>query len=86
MTLTAKFKLRDRHWQVLSLVKYNRFRLVTAMICMLVESAGVSATAYMMKPVVDYSLVNNDTRVLKSIPLAIVVVYFVRALARCWGG
>ena len=85
MKLTAKFKFRDRHWQVLSLVKYNRFRLVTAMACMLVESAGVSATAYMMKPVVDYILVNNDTRVLNIIPFAIVVVYFVRALSIFWG-
>jgi subfamily B ATP-binding cassette protein MsbA len=85
MKISTQFKLRNRHREILSLVKYNRFRLAMAMVCMLLESAGVSATAYMMKPVVDYILVNNDTRMLNIIPFAIIAIYFGRALSIYWG-
>ena len=85
MKITTQFKFQNRHREILTLIKYNRFRLAMAMVCMLVESAGVSATAYMMKPVVDYILVNNDTRMLNIIPFAIIVIYFGRALSIYWG-
>jgi len=52
---------------------------------MLVESAGVSATAWLMRPVVDSILVNNDVRMLNLVPLVIIFVYFMRALSTYWG-
>ena len=85
MKISTQFKFRNRHREILSLIKYNRFRLAMAMVCMLLESAGVSATAYMMKPVVDYILVNNDTRMLNVIPFAIIAIYFGRAVSIYWG-
>ncbi len=85
MKMSPQFKFKNRHREILSLIKYSRFRLGMAMVCMLVESAGVSATAYMMKPVVDYILVNNDTRMLNIIPFAIIGIYFIRALSIYWG-
>lgn len=85
MKIFGKFEIKNRHKYVLSLVGENRFRLFIAMLCMLVEAGGVSITAYLMKPTVDYILVNKDVRMLNVIPLAIVIVYFVRAVANYWG-
>ena len=78
-------KIKYRHRQILALIKKNRFRLIMAMVCMLVESAGVSATAWLMRPVVDSILVNNDVRMLNLVPLVIILVYFMRALSTYWG-
>ena len=80
-----EIQFKSRHREILALVGENRFRLLLAMICMLTEAGGVSATAYLMKPVVDHILVDSDTRMLNIVPLVIVVVYFVRAFAIYWG-
>ena len=80
-----EIQFKSRHRQILALVGENRFRLLLAMICMLTEAGGVSATAYLMKPVVDHILVDSDTRMLNIVPLVIVVVYFFRAFAIYWG-
>jgi subfamily B ATP-binding cassette protein MsbA len=85
MKIISKFKIESRHKYILSLVGENRFRLFIAMLCMLVEAAGVSATAYLMKPTVDYILVNQDVRMLNVIPLVIIFVYFTRAVSTYWG-
>ena len=78
-------QFQGRHRQILALVAKNRFRLLLAMVCMLVEAGGVSLTAYLMKPVVDHILVSSDTRMLNIVPLVIVAVYFLRALSIYWG-
>jgi subfamily B ATP-binding cassette protein MsbA len=80
-----EIKLKNRHREILALVGENRFRLLLAMVCMLVEAGGVSITAYLMKPVVDHILVNSDTRMLNMVPLLIVAVYFLRAVSIYWG-
>jgi subfamily B ATP-binding cassette protein MsbA len=85
MKIFSKINIKNRHKYILSLVGENRFRLFMAMLCMLVEAGGVSITAYLMKPTVDYILVNKDIRMLNVIPLAIVIVYFVRAVVTYWG-
>ncbi len=85
MKIISEFKIKSRHKHILSLVVENRLRLFIAMLCMLVEAAGVSVTAYLMKPTVDYILVNKDVRMLNVIPLAIIFVYFTRAVSTYWG-
>ena len=85
MIRTKKIKIESRHREILALVGKNRFRLLLAMICMLVEAGGVSLTAYLMKPVVDHILVNSDLRMLNLVPVVIVAVYLVRAFAIYWG-
>jgi subfamily B ATP-binding cassette protein MsbA len=85
MKITGEFKMKNRHRHILALIKKNRFRLLMAMVCMLVEAAGVSATAWLMRPVVDSILVNNDVGMLNLVPLVIILVYFMRALSTYWG-
>jgi len=52
-----------------------------AMGCMMVMSAGTAAAAYLLKPAIDDVFINQDVRMLKLIPAAIVIVYFFRSVA-----
>jgi subfamily B ATP-binding cassette protein MsbA len=78
---TKKPLLLDRHKRILALIKENRFRLFGAMVCMLVIAAATSATAFLVKPVLDDIFFNKDTLVLKIIPVAVILIYFLRGLA-----
>ena len=84
MPITKKIKkplLLDRHKRILALIKENRFRLFGAMVCMLVIAAATSATAFLVKPVLDDIFFNKDTLMLKIIPVAVILIYFLRGLA-----
>jgi len=74
-------KLKDRHKQLISMVKDSWFILFMAMGCMLIMSAGTSAAAYLIKPALDEVFINKDARMLKLIPAAIIIVYFIRSIA-----
>jgi subfamily B ATP-binding cassette protein MsbA len=74
-------KLKDRHKQLISMVKESRSMLFMAMGCMMVMSAGTAAAAYLLKPAIDDVFINQDVRMLKLIPAAIVIVYFFRSVA-----
>ncbi|MFC1826239.1 ABC transporter ATP-binding protein, partial [Thermodesulfobacteriota bacterium] len=50
------------------------------MVCMLVIAIATSATAFLVKPVLDDIFFNQDTFMLKIIPLAVVLIYFLRGL------
>ncbi|MBC8433226.1 MAG: ABC transporter ATP-binding protein [Desulfobacterales bacterium] len=77
----SKPVLRDRHKRILALIKENRFRLFLAMVCMLVMAAATSATAFLVKPVLDDIFFNKNTMMLKIIPLAVILIYLLRGLA-----
>jgi len=75
-----KLKLKDRHKHLLALIKENKFRLFLAMVCMLVIAVASSATAFLVKPVLDDIFFNKDTTMLKIIPVVVVLIYFLRGL------
>jgi len=75
-----KLKLKDRHKHLLALIKENKFRLFLAMACMLVIAVASSATAFLVKPVLDDIFFNKDTTMLKIIPLVVILIYFLRGL------
>ena len=75
-----KLKLKDRHKRLLALIKENKLRLFLAMVCMLVIAVASSATAFLVKPVLDDIFFNKDTTMLKIIPLAVILIYFLRGL------
>ncbi len=75
-----KLKLKNRHKHLLSLVKENKLRLFLAMGCMLVIAISTSATAFLVKPVLDDIFFNKDTRMLSIIPIAVILIYFLRGL------
>ena len=74
-------KLKDRHKQLLGMIKDSWHVMFMAMVCMMVMSAGTAAAAYLLKPAIDDVFINKDVRMLKLIPLAIVIVYFIRSVA-----
>ena len=75
-----KLKLKNRHKHLLALIKENKFRLFLAMACMLVIAVASSATAFLVKPVLDDIFFNKDTTMLKIIPVVVVLIYFLRGL------
>ncbi len=75
------FHLKDRHRRILSLIKDNRLRLFWAMLCMLVMAAATSATAFLVKPVMDDIFVNRNVRMLTLIPIAVVLIYLMRGFS-----
>ncbi len=74
-------KLKDRHKQLISMVKDSWHILFMAMVCMIIMSAGTSAAAYLIKPALDDVFINKDVRMLKLIPAAVIIVYFIRSIA-----
>ncbi len=69
-----------RHRRLLSMVLENRGRLLSAMLSSLVVSASTAASAYLIKPAIDDIFFKGDLTMLKLIPLAVVLVYFLRGL------
>ncbi len=65
---------------MLSLVKENKLRLFLAMGCMLVIAISTSATAFLVKPVLDDIFFNKDTRMLSIIPIVVILIYFLRGI------
>ena len=75
-----KLKLKDRHKHLLALIKENKLRLFLAMACMLVIAVASSATAFLVKPVLDDIFFNKNITMLKIIPLVVILIYFLRGL------
>lgn len=75
------FKIRSRHKRILSLIKENRYRLLFAMLLMLLVGASTGATAFLVKPILDDIFLKKDAFMLKVIPIAVIVIYFLRGAA-----
>lgn len=63
------------------LIKDKWLRLSFAMGCMMVVGLSTSATAFLIKPILDDVFFKQDARMLKIIPVAIVIIYFLRGIA-----
>lgn len=74
-------KIKDRHRRLIGMIKDNWPIFIAAVVCMLIMSAGVTISAYLLKPVIDDVFINKDVRMLKLIPVALLIVYFFRAVA-----
>ncbi len=64
--------------RLLVLVRAHWVRLLAAMGCMLVIAACTAATAFLVKPVLDDIFFKKDVQMLKIIPLAVILIYFLR--------
>jgi len=73
--------IQEKHKHLLALIKENSLRLFWAMLCMRVMAAATSASAFLVKPVLDDIFFNIDVTMLKLIPLAVLIIYFLRGLA-----
>ena len=73
--------LKDRHKTMLSLIFKRWAPLGLAMICMAVMAAATSATAYLVKPVLDDIFLAKDRTMVRVVPFLLLAVYLVRGLA-----
>ena len=80
MDVMHKIVLKDRHRQLIRMVRKNWMQLAAAMGCMLVIAVTTSATAFLVKPVLDDIFFNRDQKMLMLIPLVVVVIYFLRGI------
>ena len=74
--------LKDRHRQILALIRKNVGRLVMAALCSLMVSGATTAMGYLIKPVIDDIFVNRDTTGLIILPLLVIVVFLVNGFGR----
>ena len=79
---TGGFVLKDRHMRLIAMVKANWVRLAFSLGCMLIMAGATSATAFLVKPVIDGIFLRKDMALLKLLPLAVIAVYFVNGLSR----
>ena len=75
------FTFKSRHRQLGAMVKENTSRLVAAMGFMLIMAGTTSATAYLVKPVLDDIFFKQDVRMLKLMPLVVILLYLFRSAA-----
>lgn len=72
--------LKNRHKEILALIRENRKRLFLAMGCMLVISACTALSAYLVKPVLDYIFFEQNAAMLKTLPVIVILIWFFRGL------
>ncbi len=66
------------YWRLLERIKPYLGHLLLAMVCMLVVAGATSATAYLVKPVLDKIFFEKNIRMLKILPFAIFLLYLVK--------
>jgi subfamily B ATP-binding cassette protein MsbA len=64
--------------RLLQLAKPHAAKFILAMFCMLVVGATTAALASLVKPVLDDIFIKQDATMLTLIPLAIIVIYFIK--------
>ncbi|BBO86652.1 ABC transporter ATP-binding protein [Desulfosarcina ovata subsp. sediminis] len=73
-------KIKNRHRDLLSLIKKNSGRLILAAGCSLLVSASTTAMGYLIKPVIDDIFVNRDTSGLLLLPLVVIAVFLIKGV------
>ena len=81
MKRPAKAIIKDRHRRLLLLIKDQWFKLFLAMICMLVMAGANSAIPFLIKPVVDDIFINKNIKMLRLIPLLVIIIYLLLGFA-----
>jgi subfamily B ATP-binding cassette protein MsbA len=81
VALMKRYKsISPRQRYLLSLVANKRLQLLTAMACMMIVAGSTAASAFLVKPVLDDIFFRKDVHMLKLIPAAVVLIYFLRGL------
>ncbi|CAN2043498.1 ATP-dependent lipid A-core flippase [Candidatus Magnetomoraceae bacterium gMMP-1] len=74
-------KLQKRHKQLLNFIKDNKLRLIIAMLFMILVAACTSATAFLIKPVLDDIFFKKDVKMLAIIPIVVIIIYLIRGIS-----
>jgi subfamily B ATP-binding cassette protein MsbA len=72
--------IRDRHREILRMIKGHRFKFVASMVCSLIIAGTTAATAWLVEVVVDEMFTNKNLLMIKMIPVAIIFMYLIRGI------
>ncbi|MBU1570096.1 MAG: ABC transporter ATP-binding protein [Pseudomonadota bacterium] len=72
--------IKPRHAELIKLIKESWVTLFMATMCLLIVAGTTAVSAYLIKPALDDVFINKDARMLKLIPIAVIIVYFLRGL------
>ena len=84
MNRIALPKLTGRQKELLALIKDHWVKLAVAAGCSAVVAAMTSASAYLVKPVVEKIFEQRDTQMLLLIPLMVIAVFVTKGVAAYW--
>ena len=79
--MKIKLKIKERHKQLLEYIKGSWVKLFFSMVCMLVVAGSSSATAFIVKPVLDDIFLKQNAAMLKLMPILVVVIFILRGAA-----
>lgn len=74
-------EVKERHIRLLGYIRENWILLGVAIICMIVVAASTSATAFLVKPVLDEIFMGKNERMLMIMPALVLVIYLFRGVA-----
>lgn len=77
----TKYSLKPRHKVLLRMIGAQWRRLSAAMGCMMIIALCTSATAFLIKPVLDDIFFQKNAQMLKLIPLVVILIYVIRGIA-----
>jgi len=72
--------IKPRHLELIKMIKESWFTLFLATVCLLVVAGTTAVSAYLIKPALDDVFISKDARMLRLIPAAVIIVYFLRGL------
>ena len=72
--------IKPRHLELIKLIKESWLTLFLATVCLLVVAGTTAVSAYLIKPALDDVFISKDARMLRFIPVAVIIVYFLRGL------
>ena len=73
-------KFQPRHKRIIRMVFEHRSRLVMAMLCSLIIPATTALSAWLIRPVIDDIFFKGDLKMLKILPIAVILIYVARGL------
>jgi subfamily B ATP-binding cassette protein MsbA len=71
-------KIRKRHKVLFALIAKKKMHLLLAILCMLIVASATSATAYLVKPIIDEIFLNKDRYLLNLLPIAVILTYLLK--------
>lgn len=72
------FELQPRHRYLLNLILRHKYRLLFAMVFMMLSAAATAATAYLIQPALDDIFISKNMNKLILIPVVVVIVFVVK--------
>lgn len=81
MKILSTITFKERHKNILELIKGQKLRLAISMVCMVLMAATDLAQAWVVKPLFDEIFINKDKFMLSMLPIIFIGIYLLRSCA-----